>query len=59
MIDNQAARIQTNCTVSNRMKSIDASRKATNILLHLKGQEMIGILQDLLNKGRIISPRTS
>jgi hypothetical protein len=26
------------------MKSIDASRKATNILLHLKGQEMI--LQD-------------
>jgi hypothetical protein len=29
------------------MKSIDASRKATNILLHLKeGQEMIGILQD-------------
>jgi hypothetical protein len=46
MIDyNRAARIQTNCTVSNRMKSIDASRKATNILLHLKG-EMIGILQD-------------
>jgi hypothetical protein len=38
MIDyNRAARIQTNCTVSNRMKSIDASRKATNILLHLKG----------------------
>jgi hypothetical protein len=29
------------------MKSIDASRKATNILLHLqKGTEMIGILQD-------------
>jgi hypothetical protein len=29
------------------MKSIDASRKATNILLHFKkGQEMIGILQD-------------
>jgi hypothetical protein len=25
------------------MKSIDASRKATNILLHLKGQEMIGM----------------